>query len=690
MRCLVGFALLLLTAAALAAPSNCRLYLASQYDWGAKAGFYLDLEGGELASLPLILGVADGTEWRFTHHPAGFVTGRDYVVKAVIGPRKSELFLDGAAVGTVDLALRPAPQALMVNDRPPWASDPGDWLCTPTKATVALTREGREVTRRSFDFSAWASRALALQFFERGAPESAPLETRPGDTITAELTIRFARNNPRDFAPLIDRFGQATAAEFPGKVRSDDELRADLAAEDAELAKMRPSSDFDPYGGYRQAGWKEHGSGFYRTLEHGGKWWLITPEGNPCFYTGVCSTPGQTWETTPVTGREFVFEWLPPRDGPFAAAWARNQWGVQDDTEYCCFYTVNLIRKYGEGWSEKAADRALRRMQAWGLQGGKWGCGVPLSRTPVLHHWGVPDLAGHCDVFDPAVRDKLRAVLGEQITPHRRDPRIVGWSFGNEYDELIKRDEIGKILALPPATPARRALIAYALQKLYGGKLPDLCAAWQVQATDAAALQATAPRLPEADAEKLRLFYEARYHECIYQTIKELDPDHLYLGFWIVPGWWESPEDWAATTPYCDVIGYDRYARQFSDERLEGLLAQAGKPVLCGEFSLPSWYEGKRGFGRYGTWSRDEEEAATLYEGWVRDAARNRYCVGLTWFIYHDQPLTGRGPGRGEALVYGEHYAFGLVNDQDRVKWPLVRAVREANLKAPLWRLGRD
>ena len=52
------------------------------------------------------------------------------------------------------------------------------------------------------------------------------------------------------------------------------------------------------------------------------------------------------------------------------------------------------------------------------------------------------------------------------------------------------------------------------------------------------------------------------------------------------------------------------------------------------------------------------------------------------WFQYRDQPLTGRGPGHGRALTYGEHFAFGLMTMTDRVKWPLFERMRQANLAA--------
>jgi len=50
------------------AASNIRFYIASQYSWEQKVGFYLDLEGAALSELPVILGVGDGTGWRYPQY----------------------------------------------------------------------------------------------------------------------------------------------------------------------------------------------------------------------------------------------------------------------------------------------------------------------------------------------------------------------------------------------------------------------------------------------------------------------------------------------------------------------------------------------------------------------------------------------------------------------------------------------
>lgn len=667
-------------------PSNCRLYLAHQYSWGGKLGFTLDFEGSKLAALPIILGVADGKDWRFFSHRPTWPTDRDVHVRAVFGPQRSQLFLDGQQVIDAVAPWTPYKAAVTVNDRPSWANEPGDWLCQVRTVSLTLQRPGQEPVRRDFDL-AGAERNVPLLMFELGRAASAPLDVQPGDTLQVDVTLRFGERDVKRWAPFIDRWGQCRYAEFPEKVTGDEQLQQDIAAEDAILAMMPPSQDFDSYGGYLRAGWSETTTGYFRVTRREGVWWLISPEGNPCFFVGCSAAPALTWETTPVTGREFLFEWLPPHDGAMGAAWAKDCWGTHDGTEYACLYTCNLIRKYGEtGWREKAAERAVRRLRAWGFQGAKWGGPPELVRSPVLNRAGVPSLAGHPDVWDPAHREALRKSLAAQIGGHATDPFILGWAVGNEYDEIIKREETLQVLGKAGTVPAKRALCDWALENLYGGNLGKLAESWKVQAVDREALYAAVPNPPAEDLEKLRRFYEDAYYQCCYETVKSIDPNHLYLGNYIVPGWWQDEEDWRICARHCDVIGYDRYARQYPDERMARLQKETDKPTYCGEFSMPPWYDGRRGFGRYPAWAVDEQEAGELYGKWVQDAARDPYCVGVAWFMYRDQPLTGRGPGRGAELTYGEHYSFGLITETDRVKWPMIRQMREANLQAAKWR----
>lgn len=676
-----------------AAAAENRYWLASCHDWGEKRGFYLNFEcrqrEGEarcrLADLALILGVADGAAWRFARVDRGaWPLGVEIEARAVLGAQTAEVTLDGAPAVTIEGAFLPAAGSLTAAYVPDWAAAPAEYRITQTG--LAARVDGREVL--SWSSAEREPMPPGLAAFAPADPLRFPWDIPAGAAV--EITARFRIDRPpalRDLAPLVDPYGQCRAAQWETRVRNDEDLRASIQDEAQRLAQMPPRMDTDPYGGWTAAGWREEGTGFFRVVRRNGFFWLISPAGNPCFYLGVNSAPALTWERTPVEGREFLFEWLPPREGPWAAAWSRNAWGSQDG-DYVCLYTANLIRKYGpEAWQDRAARQAVARLQAWAFSGGgKWGAPAGMVCTPVLWRDRVPTAASHPDVFDQDVCRRFRERIAEQIAPRRRDPFVLGWSLGNEMDEVIRTGEVVRILGFGPESAAKRALVDHALETLYAGDAAALAAAWKVTAADREALHAARPEPPPRDVEALRRFYADRYYEFIYRTVKEIDPDHLYLGFWVVPGWWENEQDWFAAARHCDVVGYDRYAQTFADERLLRLMREADRPVLCGEFSFPPAYAGRRGFGRYATCVQTDAEAGEKYAEWLRAAAANPWCVGTIWFQYRDQPITGRGSGHGDELVYGEHFAFGVITETDLPKWDMVARMREANLRAAAWR----
>lgn len=663
--------------------SSHRFCAASQYDASRNLGFALGLEGARLGEVSVVLTIGDGTTYREARCQPGLAGGRDYVVTAIVAPEGARLLVDGALAAESPGAWRPAPGPFVVNPRSELAGAACDWLARVVRVSAAITRDGNEAARLDWDFSAAAARPLPAELFapEQAASRSAAFDTRTGDMVRVDLALNLGSTDLEHWAPFIDCYGQFRYADWPDKVRSDDDLRGDIAREDLELSRMPGASDCDEYGGYTKAGWREEATGFFRVTRRGGYWWLVTPTGNPCFYLGVCNFPDIV-PATPIGERQFLFEWLPPPQDPWSQAWAR--------AEYVSFHVCNSIRKYpGQDWREQATARGIRRLRAWGFSGcGKWDAQAPptVVSTPVLSAGNTPRLVRHPDVFDPAVCEIFRGELERQIAPRRDDPRVLGWSVGNEFNEIISRADVAAILAKPATTPAKRALLDHAVETIYDGSLANLRAAWKLDVPDREALYAASPAPPPKDLERLRCFYADRYYGFIYQTIKSLDPNHLYLGFWIMPGAWQSEEDWRLIARHCDVIGYDRYARDYESPLLQRLQAETDKPTLCGEFGFPAYYDGRRGLGRYPVFARDDAEAGELYLRWVEAAARDRYCVGLLFFMYRDQPVTGRGPGRGRQLVFNEHYAFGLVTETDRPKWPLVRRMREANLRAAGWR----
>ncbi|QDL54554.1 hypothetical protein [Rhodoferax aquaticus] len=482
--------------------------------------------------------------------------------------------------------------------------------------------------------------------------------------------------------PIVDSYGQLINSEYEGKVVSDSDFGNTIQQEDSILDAWLSSNsiaDADLP--------KLTGTGYYRVEKYNSFWWLVSPTGDISFYRGLSSVPGTEWPSTPVTGREHLFESL-SRDDGFPNRWlVDSPWGERG-TKYFSFTASNLERKYGEKWMDRNKKNTERRLKAWGFSGaGKWGQLENFPYFPVLNRDGVPVVVEHPDIFDPHVRSIFYDRIKEQIGSRINDSNVVGWSIGNEYSEIIKKHEVVKTLKIPRDFPLKRNFIDYAIVNLYDGNYEKLSKSWKSSTKTRDALYSAAIDVAPSDVESLRLFYADAYYQFLYRIIKEIDANHLYFGFWITPGWWENSSDWLTLAKHVDVIGFDRYSIDFVNKELAQLIFQANKPILVGEFSFPAHYSGSRGFGMYSNLDVEgDADSGDFYSAWLSEAVINPFCIGINWFEYRDQPITGRGSLDQLGLVIGENHAFGLVSVTDTPKWHLVEKIRRSNVSADSFR----
>ncbi len=685
-----------LACAAICQAADCRFILADQSNYGQKLGFYLNLENTSasgpcrLETLNIALGIAGNGAWKFIVQRPPLRVNTDYKAVAIITDASAELWVNDIFYGRTYTPFTQFSGALTAGMVPSYASAPASYLTVQSGLSIASS-SGQKQT---LDFQASAKRPVGLVALAPGSPQSgAWLKDAGAWTITANFRFTDIADAVR--TPLFDRYLQSLDADWPGKIRSDIDLENATALEDNKLSTWGPVQTFDTYGGLLNAGWrvagpKGDGPGFFQVTKQDGRWWLVSPAGNPVFYIGLSTAPSLNWDCTPVTGRTNLFTELPSTTGVNATeVWRQNAWG-DTGTSYACFNTVNLMRKYGPDWKSASLNRTAQRVKAWGFSGlGKWSdqtADLPL--IPVLSRVAVPLLARHPDIFDPSVRSVFQRTMELQLAPRLKDPRVVGYTMGSEYDEIVTSDEIPAILAKASTVPAKRALIDEALSGIYGGNLTSMAAAWKLTSIATPQdLYGRTPTLAAPDVEYLRRFYARAYYKYVYETYKGIDPNHLYFGNWIVPNWWVNDEDWRMIAAYTDVIGYDRYALEFADDSLAALIRESGKPVFVGEFSFPAHYGLSRGFRAYDPSASDDADSGARYRRWMQQAIANPFCVGVSWFQYRDEPVSGRGPGVGADPVYGEDFAFGLVDVGDRPKWDLVEPVRAANLTAAKRRL---
>ena len=680
--------------ASLAAPltaGDCRFFLADQDDWSNKRGFYLDLEattGGDgychFDTLTMYTGVADGVNWRYPSFKPNWQYGHQYQVVVTIAPGYTDVQVDGVVVQHSPGGFAPYQGTLTANQIPDWASSPAVYVVTQAN----LTASNSKGTASYANHTAGVPQDVLALSGSLGGTLGFTASASDTQVIRTSFVLQPAANLQAD-APLIDRYGQSIQSLWTGKVQSDSDLLAADAAEALWLQRHPRPDGFDEWGGMSWAGWHETGTGYYRVEKRNGYWWLISPAGNPVFYTGLSDAPALNWDMTPVTGRQWLFAELGPNSGATAAAWGSNVWG-DSGTDYYAFITVNLQRKYGSQWRQQALERTAQRIASWGFSGlGKWCLEVgDLPILPVIYT-SVPNLVKHIDPFDAGIQSQFVNALRAQIGSQVADSRILGWSYQNEYDGIVTAAEIQSVLNLGASVPAKQAVLNYAVQQLHGGSVAALAAYWGLNVSTLSDLYAATPTPPAGDLEQMRVYYESSLHHFIYTAFKQVDPNHLYFGFWIVPGWWVDDSDWNVEAANCDVIGYDRYAFELLTPDLTALLARQDKPTLIGEFSFPPTYNLVRGFGVYQAANAiDEAGAGGAYSRWLAEASAEPTTVGVMWFQYRDEPLTGRGPGQGAQPVYGEHYAFGTTDVTDRPKYDLVSRMRVANITAARRRLA--
>jgi len=684
--------LLLFLSAGARAQDQCRFYLANHTD--NTTGLLLSLDTTadssgkcQLSSLNLRLSVGDGSALHHVDAPFSWQTGVPYTAKATItaaGPQ--QLSINGQSAGSIQAAFKPSQSSFA-------ASQVGD---------SGAATEAYIVTELSLQISNGTNTLtvapngnnpvpIPLILLAGGpAPWQTSFTENSAQPVTITATFRFdpVPSNPHQFDPYIDTYGQAIAASWPSKITSDSGLQATVAQEQTWLANNGPLGGLDKYGGSTIAGWTDQATGFYHTALHNGRWYLISPSGNPLFYLGITAIP---LYTTPITGREGMFQ-LPPQNGTFADAYSLNQNNDPQNTTYISFNAANQIRKYGSSWQDVRNTLLHQRFASWGFAGGgKFGnFPTDLPSTPILAHHGatgVPDAVpgGHPDVFDSSVVAKLKTSLAKQMAPDLENPYIVGWSVGNEKDEIMTATEVQAILALGAGSPAKKALVDQALSAIYAGSLSALASAWKITASTTADVYASKPTPPAKDQETLRQFYERAYYSTLYQSVKAIDPNHLYFGTWTLPGY---STDWPIAAANCDVVGFDDFAPGPIEADLEALFISTNKPVMMGAWGAPSDYGGTRGFGwSHYTLTLSDAASGEAYAQRVQSASANRYMVGFMLFDYYDEPLTGRGDSTGMGnittnLVVDEDFAFGLLDVTDTPKYDFVNKVRSANIAA--------
>ncbi len=472
---------------------------------------------------------------------------------------------------------------------------------------------------------------------------------------------------------FVDRFGQSTGKNWPGKVTSEKELKDDIAKEDAFLKSHQPTG-WDEYGGWEgskeKIGFKA--TGFFHVENVKGRWWLVDPKGNAFFSLASFFIHCDTY--TVVNGREDLFEWLPM---PFTSPWG-DAWMKESEGDCFSFYTANLIRKFGPDYGTPWAELSRRRWLSWGLNSTSAFSGrfdkVPCTPYMTLADRSAPALSGAGpDVFDPQFPAKLDAACKQLLSPLKDDPYIIGYFLGNEqpFDDLVSI-----VPKLDGKSAAKRRLV-----QLFQEKYKDIDSfnrAWKlkVESFDKLIDLPAIPDTPDAmkDMDEFLALYLETYGRTIREAAKKYDPNHMLIGLRLLPKTAANATVARVLGKYMDVMSVNYYCNRFSANYLNEVYANAQKPMILSE-----WGYGTNERGHVGG-IRDvsnQRERGYYYREYVENSAALPSVVGTHWFQYTDQAITGRPWGGAGA----EAHNCGLIDVADRPYAELIDEMIKTNYR---------
>ncbi len=471
---------------------------------------------------------------------------------------------------------------------------------------------------------------------------------RADDDTDAKRSLvlhRLSLENPITSRGWVDQYGQRSNANWPDKVKNDEDLKQADEREARELAQAKPYPGRDEYQAWADGPMLE-ATGFFRVEQVDGRWWFVAPNGRLFFAIGIdCVGVGADGPQNDLVPE--AYSWRPVTESEFEQAWSSKfhgttKWNLEGGLS---LYRANLIRKWGpEGLGEKGRERAVLRQLAWGFTCyGNWTDGKLLQEArlpyfttgPDMSLVTIPHISSHImDVYDPEFEAQAREAAA-LLAKVKDDPLVVGHFVDNE---IGWREFSRELVKLPADRPARVEMSRF-LQKRYGD-IGGLNTAWGTAAASFDELPWPAPNheQAEADVAVFRGEFADRYYRIWAQVIREVDPNHLVLGS-RMHGGNRPPEVVAACARHMDVVSFNNYDYGPRAEEFNGLYELAQKPFIIGEYGFNSLDEGLLAAA---VPVADQAERGVGYRYYTEQLAALSYFVGGHYFQYLDEPITGR------------------------------------------------
>lgn len=508
--------------------------------------------------------------------------------------------------------------------------------------------------------------------------------TKPVKLTVREIKLDKGINIPTIPLPFVDKLGQFMHEDWKGKTKSEDEM---IRVANEELRRANTSisiaKDFDKYGGWKK-GKKLEATGWFRTEQINGFWWLVTPEGNLFISIGVDCVGMHDY--TFIDGRDGWFEWLPdPNDSNFKTCFsyanANQHWfsHILPEGRLFCFYKANIIRQFGPDFEAPWSLVTTYRLKKWGFNTiGSWSS-IHLFKDKqipfivITSLYGAPKIKNApgywgpiYDVFDPAFEEIVNKRIADTVEPYKGNPYCIGYFVDNElsWDGIWK----GTINA-EADQPSKIALIN--MLKAKYKDIENLNNIWETSHSswDHLSIPEKENQYIISDKKEFITAFAEKYFSTVAKAMKTYAPNQLYMGCRFAG--FPDEEIWKVANKYADVVSVNIYKKEVPSEHPRYKITE--KPIIIGEFHFGATDRGMFHPGLIQC--ENQKDRAEQYEKYVISVVTNPLYIGYHWFQWADQPITGR-------YFDGENYNIGLVDVTNKPYKELTDKASHINKKA--------
>ncbi len=366
-----------------------------------------------------------------------------------------------------------------------------------------------------------------------------------------------------------------------------------------------------------------YATGFFHTQFVGNRWWLVTPQGQPFYSSGVDHVSSNP-DTDQKTGQ--------------------------------CPYCVTIASKYSSisQWTQAQ----VTRMREWGFN--TVGAFSDYSKfSSQMPYTVLLSMASGNDWFAQSFATNAYSVAQSQCAPLKNDPNLIGYYSDSELhwgpDWRSQKPILDDYLNLPIGSPGR--IVAEEYKGNPSGFLYALATRY---------FQVTSAAIHSVDPNHLILGVKAVAQLIEPQLLEAATP---YVDVF-------SIDDYQLIGQVTQFID-SAWPYYLQGPNLLGKIAAIiGKPIMIGEYSFRA-----SDSGLTNSWPpiypiyQTQGQRAAQYQAFVSRLYEDPYVVGDEWFEYVDEPYNGR--------FDGEDSNFGILSTGDVPYSTLIERMQVMHALSP-------